>query len=189
MSRLVENDNLLEYLGIKREELDDEVKQKAFFDLIFQKSTEQNGTIDFKWIIDKLEDGNGNTTPRELIHLINTSFKQEVKRIIERGSSSSNYLISENSIMKALKEVSKTKLETILSEYPTLKIFINRLKGKNVSSSFDELRKYWGTSKKETKIIADNLIKIGILYNKFENQVDKQDKYSIPKLYRGALGY
>lgn len=189
MSRLIQNDSLLKHFKVNKDELNTEEKQKKFFDLIFQKSTEHNGIIDFKWIIDKLEDGNKNTTPRELIHLINTAFRQEVKRIIERGSGSQNYLISENSILKALKEVSKTKLETIFSEYPTLKIFINRLKGKNISSSFDELRKYWGTNKKDTKIIADNLIKIGILYNRFENQVDKKDKYSIPKLYRAALGY
>lgn len=189
MSRLLLNESLLKYFGVKREELNSEEKQKLFFDLIFQKETEKNGTINFKWIINELEDGNRNTTPRELIHLINASFKQQVKRILERGSGSEKYLISEKSILKAQKEVSKTKLETLLSEYPTLKIFINRLKGKKISSSLNELRKFWGTSKKDTKIIADNLIKIGILYNKYENRVDKNDLYTIPKLYRGALGY
>lgn len=189
MSRLIKNDELLDYFDLKRENLEKGEQQKLFFERIFQKETERNGVINFKWIIDKIEDGKRNTSPRELIHLINAAFKQEVKRIIERGSGSHKYLISEKSLFKALKEVSKTKLETILSEYPDLKIFINRLKGKKISSSLDELRKYWSTSKKDTKIIADNLIKIGLLYNKFENRVDKSDVYSIPKLYRGALGY
>jgi hypothetical protein len=189
MSRLKQNESLLIYFGKKSEDFESEEEQKAFFDLIFQKETENSGIINFKWIIDKLQDGKKDTTPRELIHLINSAFKEEVKRIIERGSGSEKYLISDKSILKARKEVSKTKLETILSEYPTLKIFINRLKGKKVSSSFDELRKYWGISKKETKIIADNLIKIGVLYNKYENRVDKDALYTIPYLYRGALGY
>jgi hypothetical protein len=189
ISRLIQNDALLDYVGIKKENLENIEQKQIFFDKIFQKETKKNGVIDFKWIIDKIEDGKRNTSPRELIHLINIAFKQEIKRILERGSGSKDYLITEDSLWKALREVSKTKLETILSEYPDLKIFINRLKGKKISSSFEELKRYWGISKKDTKIIADNLIKIGVLYNKYENQIDKNDLYTIPKLYRSALGY
>lgn len=189
MSRLINNVELLDYLDMQNVDFEGEENKKILFDKIFQKDSEKNGIISFKWIIDKIEDGNRNASPRELIHLINAAFKQEVKRIIVRGQDTQDYLISEQSLYKALKEVSKTKLETILSEYPDLKIYINRLKGKNIGSSFDELKKYWGISKKETKIIADNLIKIGVLYNRYENNIDKKDLYSIPKLYRGALGY
>jgi hypothetical protein len=189
MSRIIENDELLTHFGLSKENLKNKEQQELFFEKIFQNKSEKNGVINFKWFIDKIEDGNRNTSPRELIHLVNSAFKQEVKLIIERGYGSPDYLISEKSILKALKEVSRTKLDTVLSEYPDLSTFINRLKNKNIGSSFEELKKNWGTNKKDTKIIADNLIKIGVLYNRYENNVDKKDIYSIPKLYRSALGY
>ena len=189
MSRLISNSHLVEYFGFETYEIDKVQNKLALFEKIFQKKTVKLGTIDFKWILDKIEDGNGNVSPRELIHFVNASFKYEVNKILERGSSLQDYLISESSVLKALKEVSKTKLETVLSEYPSLKSFINRLKNKKVSSSYDELRSYWGTNKKETKVILNNLIKVGVLYNKYENDVNRDPKYTIPKLYRGALGY
>ncbi|MFY0643658.1 MAG: hypothetical protein JXR19_04260 [Bacteroidia bacterium] len=188
MSRLISNEYLMEYLGLSGniETLEDKEK---LFRMIFQEKTENSGSITFTWIIDKIEDGNSNVSPRELIHLVNASFKHEVKRILERGSGSTEFLISENSVWKALREVSKTKLETMLAEYPSLKNFINRLKGKKISSSYDELRKYWGTNKKDTKVILDNMIKIGLLFNPNKDNLDKKDVYTIPKLYRAALGY
>tara|TARA_R110001606_G_scaffold106016_1_gene230438 strand:+ start:161 stop:1621 length:1461 start_codon:yes stop_codon:yes gene_type:complete len=189
VSRLTKNEELILEMGYTKDQLENKEKQTEFFYSIFPKETERNGEFNFKWLLTKIEDGNGNISPRELIHLLNSSIKQEIKKVTENGDEQYDYLISEESIWKALKQVSKTKLDTVLSEYPKLKPFINRLKGKKVSSNFEELKSYWEISKKDTKIIIENLIKIGVIWNKNENKAGKKDLYSIPTLYRGGLGY
>lgn len=187
MSRFAKNNELMEYLGLTDIISMTKENQKVLFEKIFPKLTIQNGQLNFQWIVSKITDGNGNTSPRELIHLINESIKHEVKSILEGGKKSDEYFISEESILKSLKIVSKTKLETILSEYPNLQFFINRLKKKKIRSTPDDLKNYWDCSKKEVSIIANNLIKIGILRN--ENKVGKEPLYYIPQLYRSSLGY
>ncbi|MGV8964561.1 MAG: P-loop ATPase, Sll1717 family [Candidatus Saccharimonadaceae bacterium] len=188
MCRFIKNAELLNYYGLKQEELVTKEQQLTFFAKIFPKETMQNGIFDFNWLISKIEDGNKNVSPRELIHLINLSIKQEIKCIIEEGGITNDCLISEASLWKALAEVSKTKLETILSEYPKLQPFIYRLKKKKISSTAAELKTYWDCSNKDVKIIANNLVKIGILRNKNEFKSGKEALYYIPQLYRSALG-
>jgi len=189
MTRFIKNDELIKYLGLKRENLITKEDYTYLFNRIFPQETSQNGVFSFNWLISKIEDGNNNISPRELIHLINSAIKQEIKIPFEEGEKEVKFLISEASLWKALKEVSKTKLDTILSEYPKLQTFIYRLKKKKVSSTSEELKDYWGCSKKEVKIIADNLIKIGVLLDKNDNKVGKSPLYKIANLYRGALGY
>lgn len=189
MSRFANNNELMEYLDLIHLSQMTKENQKILFEKIFPKLTTQNGQFNFQWIISKITDGNGNVSPRELIHLINEAIKLEVKNISEGGKELEEYLISEESIWQALKIVSKTKLETTLSEYPNLQSFIYRLKKKKIRSTPDELKLYWECSKKDVFIIANNLIKIGVLKNENENKIGKDPLYYIPQLYRSSLGY
>lgn len=189
MSRFAKNSDLMEFLDLKHLSHMTKENQKIIFEKIFPKITIQNGPLNFQWIISKITDGNNNVSPRELIHLINEAIKIELKNLTEGGEIKNECLISEESIWQALKIVSKTKLETILSEYPNLQNFINRLKKKKIRSTTDELKLYWDCSKKDVFIIANNLIKIGILKNENEDKIGKEPLYYIPQLYRSALGY
>lgn len=189
MSRFAKNSELMTFLNLAHLTQMTKENQKILFEKIFPKNTIQNGQLNFQWIISKITDGNGNVSPRELIHLINEGIKLEVKKLSEGGEESSDYLISEESIWQALKIVSKTKLETILSEYPNLQYFINRLKKKKIRSTPDDLKIYWDCSKKDVIIISNNLIKIGILKNENENKIGKEASFYIPHLYRSSLGY
>lgn len=189
MSRFIKNENLLNYFDLKLEDVNTREQQYDLFKKIFPKQTEQNGEFDFNWLIKKIEDGNRNSSPRELIHLINLAIKQEIKFLIEEGEDKSDCFIREEALWRALREVSKTKLDTVLSEYPKLQVFINRLKKKKIRSTPADLKIYWECSKKDVKIISDNLIKIGILRDENEFKPEKDPVYFIPFLYRYGLGY
>ncbi|NOZ46370.1 MAG: hypothetical protein GXO79_06270 [Chlorobi bacterium] len=189
MSRFIKNKELLEYFDIDKINLESKEQKIELFYKIFPKKINSNSIFSFRWIISRIEDANHNTSPRELIHLINTAIKKEIKTLSEENKDESEYLISEISLLKALKEVSKTKLDTILAEYPNLQRFIYRLKKKKIRSKSEDLKIYWECSKKEVKIIAGNLVKIGIIRNENEFNEEKEPLYYIPMLYRPALGY
>ncbi len=189
MSRFVKNDFLIDYFNIEKSDIDSKECKLQLFKKIFPQKTKINGNFDFKWLISKIEDANKNVSPRELIHLINLAIKQEIKILSEEGVEKYEYLISEESILKALVEVSKTKFETLLAEYPNLQQFIYRLKKKKIRSTALELKTYWECSKKDVGVISANLIKIGILRNENEFKNDKEPIYYIPMLYRPALGF
>ncbi len=133
MSRFIKNKELIDYYNIDINELQTKVQKLELFEKIFPQKTKSNGLFDFRWIISRIEDANNNTSPRELIHIVNIAIKQELKIISEGVENNADSLISEDSLLKALKEVSKTKLETILAEYPNLQQFIYRLKRKKVT--------------------------------------------------------
>ena len=94
-------------------------------------------------------------------------------------------IISLESLYEGLKDASKTKLETLVAEYPDLKTFIFRLKKKKVRLNSEELRLIWECNKKEAKIIINNLIKIGFLKNEIESELNPQ--FYIPIIFRPAL--
>lgn len=189
MSRFIQNEELINYYGFSKGTLMSKEAQLEFFKSIFPKETAQKGEFNFKWILCKIEDGNKNATPRELIHLINTAIKHEIKFISEGDIYDSNCFISEKALWLALKEVSKTKLDTVLAEYPKLQPFINRLKRKKIRSTSADLKIYWDCSKREVNIVARNLVRIGILRDENEFTPNKEPLYCIPHLYRMALGY
>lgn len=189
MSRFIKNKALLEYFNIDESKLELKEQKLKLFKKIFPAEFKTNGVFDFKWMISRIEDANHNSSPRELIHLINAAIKNEIKILSEGGKDTPKYLISESSLIKAFKEVSKTKLDTVLAEYPNLQEFIYRLKKKKIRSKPQDLKLYWDCSKKDVNIIAGNLVKIGILRNENEFKEEKEPLYYIPMLYRPALGY
>ena len=189
MYRFLKNDLLLEYFNIERNDVNTKEEKLELFAKIFPQKTKLNGEFDFKWLINKIEDANKNASPRELIHLINLAIKYEIKYLEEDGKKKYEYLISENSLMKALKEVSKTKFETLLAEYPNLQQFIYRLKKKKIRSTPNDLKICWECSKKDVTVISANLMKVGLLRDENEFKVDKEPLYYIPILYRPALGF
>ena len=154
MSRFIKNKELLDFYNIDINELQTKEQKLELFNKIFPQKTKSNGLFDFRWLISRIEDANNNTSPRELIHLVNTAINQELKNISEGAEKNTNSLISEDSLLKALKEVSKTKLETILAEYPNLQQFIYRLKRKKIRSSPQDLKTYWECSKKNVDVIS-----------------------------------
>lgn len=184
MSRFEQNDVLIKNSNLAKYESISEKREKIF-NIMFPQKTLENAEFTFDWIISKIKDGNNIATPRELIQLINTSIKNEIK-ILMQGQNNSESLLSINSLYEGLKDASKTKLDTLIAEYPSLKNFIYRLKKSKVRNDIEDLRLLWDCSKKDAIVIANNLIKVGFFKNETEDERNLQ--LYIPIIYRPALG-
>jgi len=186
ISRLLENEKILEYFQMDRIEiLQNKDMQISFFNKIFaEKVGDQRHS--FKWMYAKLCDGKGNCSPRELIHLVNASIKAQAKHISLGKPFPEECLIGPEAIKTGLKEVSKKKLSILISEYPELSTYIHRLKRKNVRLTLSDLKEYWSINKREVSIISKKLFQLGFFKNESEDA--ENPKILIPELYRPAMG-
>ncbi len=182
MTRIEKNTEMLHYLKIDTSLIPS--NRDELFRCMFPKKQANKTDFTFEWIISKIEDGNENASPRELIQLVSSAIKNEIK-LISEGISSLDF-ISFESLLVGFKDVSKTKIETFVAEYPKLKTFIFRLKGqKKVRFKLDELKEIWECSKKDTIIISNNLIKLGFFKN--ESNVESTPILFIPLVFRPSL--
>ncbi|MBA4411116.1 MAG: hypothetical protein Q8S54_10445 [Bacteroidota bacterium] len=183
MSRFEQNEGLIH--SLKLEKLDNILERREeLFRRIFPINKAENSGSTFDWLIAKIKDGNNVATPRELIQLITTAIKFETKEL-QSGKINSESLLSFDSLIEGLKDASKTKLETLIAEYPGLKHFVYLLKKRKVHFEIDELKQIWNIGRKEAIIISDNLMKVGF-FNKIEEESIAH--FYIPIIFRPALG-
>lgn len=183
MSRLEQNKFLFEYLKI----VDDKSQesQQIIFHKLFPKKNLENFEFNFDWILTRIKDSNGNAAPRELIQIVSAAIKHQIKLCELHESEDDTNLLSIQAMIEGFKEVSKTKLDTLVAEYPKLKTFIYRLKGKKVKLNMDELKEFWDCSKKDAKLIANNLEKVGFFKNVSED--NNNPIFFVPLIYRSSL--
>jgi len=183
MNRFEQNKKLLETLGVG--EIENVQERRAeLFKKIFPSKTAERYDFTFDWIISRIKDGNSLATPRELIQLITTAIKSEMRLFLD-GEVNFESLISIKALNEGFRDASKTKLDTLVAEYPGLKHFIHRLKRAKVRMTENELKELWGTSRKEAQVIVRNLLRIGF----FKNEADSEETLSlyVPMMFRPAL--
>jgi len=181
MTRFKRNSQLLQYVGLNK--VENKYEMSILFEKIFPLKISNGTKFIFDWLIARIEDGNGNALPRELIEIINIAIKSEIKALNE--GIYRDGLISLESIESGLKYASNTKLDTLVAEYPKLKYYIYKLKSSKVRLKFEEIKDAWGISKKDATIISNNLLKLGFF--KQETLPDGSLIYLVPVIYRPAL--
>jgi hypothetical protein len=137
------------------------------------------------WIISRTSDASGKGKPREVIHLIETARLQQITAL-ERGAKppSEELLIDRASMKAALPLVSKVYFEqTVLAEYPDLKLRLEALHGQKATQTVSSLSKLWGVSQAEALELAKRLTEIGF----FEKKGEAEVVYRVPFLLRHAL--
>ena len=189
MRRILNNDVLLEQIGINRDEvLASAEKQVEVFATLFPKQVEQGPqkAPTLKWLITRCADGRNKTAPRELIHLLNSIKAQEIRRLENGGTAPAGKLLFERSVFKvALPEVSKSRLNTyIFAEYPRERPFLERLEGRKTEQTPGSLQKYWGIDRPQALDKAKELVELGF----FERRGNfDAPTFWVPFLYRDAL--
>lgn len=165
LRRILSNDIFNREYGIDREKvLGDVGEQNQLLSRIFPPQVEQ-GTrkaATFDWMIGRCADASGNTSPRELIHLLNCLRDEEIRRL-ERGEAAApNDQIFDRSVFKqALPMVSETRLNTYLfAEYPDERPFLEKLKGEKCEQYPDSLAAIWSVGKEEAIKKAQELVKL-----------------------------
>jgi hypothetical protein len=187
ISRLLNNETIVkEYKLNKEEVLADNNKQIQLFYQLFPYDFGEDKSKTLDWILSRTRDAKNIDSPREIIHLLNTAKDLEIQAL-EIGNSSlkDKELISVMSLKKALNEVSKVKLHTVLfAEYPDKKPFILELNNEKSELGIVELGKLWGRNRKNAAKIADTLVEIGFMSRKGpkDNPI-----YVVPYLYRPEL--
>jgi len=163
--------------------------QDAFFYRMFPEQVEKGSrrptTLD--WLLTRTADGTKYTAPREVIHLLNCSIQTQLE-VLEIGGyePDDSNLVAGYAFKESLPEVSKVRLEqTLYAEYPTLKPYIEKLRGEKTSHSVATLSIVWSTARDLAQSTANELVAVGF----FEQRGERHDpEFWVPFLYRDALG-
>ena len=99
--------------------------------------------------------------------------------------SAKKQIISRQALKEAVEEVSKQRIEqTIYAEFPTLKEYIEKLRGDKADHTLQTLSKKWSISLSDTLQITKELEKIGF----FEQRGDSSSPiFRVPFMYRPYL--
>ncbi len=192
LNRFYNNQVIEEYAGLPKDRvLGHENAQKFVFDLIFQKQIEpgpkQLETLE--WILSRIQDGKQNPAPREVIHLIKAAREQQVRieEVGGTGSQPAGILLSENALKQALDDVSRQKVNTIWSEYPELRKYVEAFEGVKTGHTHETLKKLFesqGLPIDDLSKFIKQLVDIGFFREK--RGVDLM-KYWIPFIFRPYL--
>lgn len=140
----------------------------------------------FKWILTRTRDGTMESAPREIIHFMNSLRSEELARL-ENGEvePEGEMIFSRQSFKAALPVVSKVRLEqTLYSEFPKLKKYIENLKGEKAEQTIDSLMSIWNLREDQASKVAGDLVQIGF----FEDRTAQHKaSYWVPFMYRPAL--
>jgi len=188
--RVLDNNVLVSNFQLDKDEiLSDINKQEELFYRIFPKQIDNGpkkpATLD--WLLSRTRDGKGINTPRELIQFLTYARNIELKRL-ENGINElmDDNIISRQALKEAVPLVSKQRIEqTLYAEYPTLKDYIERLKGDKAEHNISTLSNKWRLTEDETLKIAKRLESIGFFEVKGHLN---NPKYKIPFIYRPYLG-
>jgi hypothetical protein len=187
--RILDNSELVSTFSLdKTEILSDITKQEQLFYRLFPAQIDlgkrKSATLD--WILSRTVDGKGINSPRELIQLFTHARTIECKRQ-ENGINEleEDQLISRQAFKEAVYEVSKQRLEqTIYAESPSLKPYIELLRGDKAEQSVETLMNKWTLDKRNTLDISKKLVSIGFFEQRGEIL---NPRYKIPFMYRPYL--
>ena len=163
-------------------------KQSYFLDRLLPDQVEvgPNKPRAFDWILGRTADGTGQNAPRELIHFLNATRDEEVRRLeLGSGDTASQTVFSRAAIKNALPEVSRVRLEqTLYAEYPDLRPLVMKLEREKTLQKPGSLGTLWQVSEIKAIAIAEQLVEVGF----FERRGSKEaPEYWVPFLYRSAL--
>lgn len=186
--RLLNSKELTQWLGVTPQTVKADFEEQAkLLKAVLPNKVDTGKNPDaFKWMVTRVKDGLGVSAPRELIHLFEWIKDLQIKRL-ERGEPEppEQQLFDRSVFKEALKEVSKVRYtQTMVAEYPDLKIYMDRLEGQKAEQSLQSLQALWHTTKEAATEQAERLVSVGFF--------EKRDRrgttsYWIPFIYRGAL--
>lgn len=189
MRRLLQSDLLcVEYEIDKERVLSELSQQKALFYRIFPEQVDIGAKkpSTFDWMLSRTADGSGDTTPRELIHLLNEMTREQLQNLgIGDDAAPGDRLYSGSAIKASLAPVSRARLEqTLYAEYPSLKPFIEALREHKATQFASTLARIWKVDEQEATRIANSLVDVGF----FERSASlEKAEYWVPFLYRDVL--
>lgn len=187
--RLASNQHLCQFYGLNKDKiLASTDLQSEFFYRVFPQQIDVgvNKPKTLDWMITRTTDGSKQSAPREFIHLLLASRDAQLRQY-ENGNPAPEpqRLFDKQALRSALTPVSKARYEqTLCAEFPTLKIYVERLEREKTEQSRETLSKLWKVPQDKASEIAERLVEVGF----FERRGTKESpRYWVPFLYRDAL--
>jgi hypothetical protein len=185
INRFLNNSVICTNYNVNKEEvLKDFAKQEELFYRIFPAQVEsgdrKSTTID--WMINRITDGNGIYTPREIIHFLQELRNEQLQKI-SRGEDNSvdEKLFGTNIFKDAFKTVSIEKFtKVLLSEYKDARDYLLLFEGRHAEYGREKLYEVITDGNKEE--VANKLCSIG-----FFNYIKTTDSFKIPFIYQPCL--
>lgn len=190
VKRILQSDSVCQYIsavtGLEKQSMLDKNNINDVFYTIFPRQAyagKKEAKL-IKWMMSRIEDGIGGKYPREFIN-----FGIEAKKIsMEEGEYDGESLFSQNVIRLAYVKVSKTKCETYLSEFPSLKNHFIRFHGhatyKYTRQEIIDIMD--GLSPARDEMIRQ-LYEVGLLRPAGNKNLAAATEFEIPKLFRPGL--
>lgn len=189
VQRLLQNRSICDYYGVEKEVVLANVhEQRVLFERVYPRQVDVGSRKPrtLEWCLSRTQDGYGEPTPRELIHLLSAARDHQLRRYeIGEQSPASEAIIDRQALKDALPEVSETRLvRTLYAEYPGLRAKVELLEGQKTHHNDASLAALWNVSELQARQIADRLVEIGF----FERRGDRQrPTYWVPYMFRPAL--
>lgn len=186
--RLVNNQVLCDYLGLSPDAVTATAEaQSALLDRILPDKVDVGrNPRTFNWMIARVSDASNQTTPREMIHLLDEVRRLQIAKL-ERGETEppGDQLFDRTTFKEALREVSKVRYEqTFRAENPGMVKYTEALREKRSEQTIDSLAEIWECGLAEAEEVADKLSDHGF----FERRGARDGRsYWVPFIYRDAL--
>ena len=189
LKRLLNNAELVTALNVDPDDiLNDIEKQREFFYKVFPKQIDpgEKKPTTFDWMLTRTKDSlNDYPMPRELIHLLNESRANELKKLEVGQNGNVVDLISASAIKDALPIVSKVRYEqTLLAEYPDKRTTLEALRGQRTKHTIKTLASLWLLTEEASSAQAQTIVDIGFFVKEGNSG---NWTYWVPFLYRSAL--
>ncbi len=176
--------------GVKVERLENiELKQlrKSLFPLWGEKMGSGNKSYIYNWVRKRTADSQDHSFPRSLILLLEEAVKIEKRNSKEYTD---ERILRPKSLIDALPEVSKQRVDEVRNEYAELGQLLDQLQGERSPIDENQLTKIWKIEGTELTTRLKEMIDAGIFKEYLRRKDPSQDArfYSVAELYLYGLG-
>ena len=182
--RLVANKSIIDVLQIENTENQTREERRSIYYKLFPEKVDKGRAAEgFKWIVDRITDGNGVATPRDLLSVIDAARQFQIEQV-ERDAIvlPGTQIFTEDTLRKSVRKVAKDNLETrIFAEYPDLRQSILAFEGGKADHNSETLEQILG---EQYSSLLPRLQRVGFLYRRTRNGVQV---WTIPFFYSFAL--
>ena len=184
IQRLAQSPKLIDWYKIPPDGLVSSAQRTKFFYEVFPRQVDSGAKKPdtFDWCLTRTADGKGTNAPRELIHLFGEVRAKQLK-LLELGTANliRETIFDSRAFKDALPAVSASRIQqTLLAENPTLKPYVEALRGGKTRHNVASLAQVWDIPDADAARIAEQLVAAGF----FE---PRQSDFWIPFLYRPGL--
>jgi hypothetical protein len=164
--RFVSNKSLVQYYNVDIDKIHNsqESQEALFFEIFPDKVDTGNNPVTLDWIIGRVQDSSGYSSPRDIIILVNCAISNQIHSL-EIGDDSPDgcALFTRKCLKEALTMASKEKVEKFLyAEYPGLISYFKKLQGRKTRQTVETLAEIWSVSLIEAETIADAIADAGV---------------------------